>query len=114
MKISIKHNNTAIVIEDNSDLMQPSTSELEAILEKMSMVIKTMETNTEEPSEAPKKGTVSIDFNPSANGVLNGIATINTTTAIMHNFIPNGLNPNDKKCMQCGKAESLHNKLTFL
>jgi hypothetical protein len=114
MKISIKHNNTVIVIEDNSDLMQPSTSELEAILEKMSMVIKTMETNTEEPSEAPKKETVSIGINGnSANGVLNGIV-LNGTTAIMHNFIPNGLNPNDKKCMQCGKAESLHNKLTFL
>jgi hypothetical protein len=113
MKISIKHNNTAIVIEDNSDLMQPSTSELEAILEKMSMVIKTMETNTEEPSEAPKKGTVSIDFNPSANGVLNGI-NVNGSTAIMHNFIPNGLNPNDKKCMQCGKPKSLHNDVTFL
>jgi hypothetical protein len=90
------------------------------------MVIKTMGSNTEEPSEAPKKETLSMGINHSANGVANGYIVngsangvlnginVNGSTAIMHNFIPNGLNPNDKKCMQCGKAESLHNKLTFL
>jgi hypothetical protein len=65
MKISVKHNNTEIVLDDNSDLLQPTAKEVEAMVEKMSLEIQAMQSHEHENVQENKTPDVSnFDINP--------------------------------------------------
>jgi hypothetical protein len=67
MKISVKHNNTEIVLDDNSDLLQPTAKEVEAMVEKMSLEIQAMQSHEHENVQENKTPDVS-NFDLTPNG----------------------------------------------
>jgi hypothetical protein len=110
MKILVKHNNTEIVIDDNTDetTIKYSGAELIKVLEKMSLEIQAIETNYQKLVEE-KKNEIGRNFGSGSGTPQQG--TANGTTN--HFFQPDLPNSSYTKCIFCGREKYEHPKSVF-
>jgi hypothetical protein len=107
MKISIKHNNTEIVIDDNDNgtTIKYSNLELIRMLEKMSLEIQAIETNYHKSLEEPQPTPIHVGGLNIAKGLYPQICV---------DFIPDGFNTTNQKCVNCGLMKIHHPSKTII
>jgi hypothetical protein len=116
MKISIKHNQTEIVIDDNQNgtEIKYSTGEFIKMLEKISLEIQAIETNYAKSLEEPQAETTPIVIPENGGGGKWDVVNVPNGThglehpILSHNFKRKGFLTQDTKCAFCGKDKSLH------
>ena len=101
MKISIRHNNTEIVVDDNNNdtSIKYSKDELIKVIEKMSLEIQAIENNYHKSLDVPQ----STPFGIGGLGIATGFYP-----QICAEFIPDGFNSPNQKCMNCGLMKINH------
>jgi hypothetical protein len=107
MKISIRHNNTEIVIDDNDNgtTIKYSNLELIRMLEKMSLEIQAIETNYAKSLEEPQATPTHVGGLNIAKGLYPQICV---------DFIPDGFNTTNQKCVNCGFMKIHHPSKTII
>ncbi len=107
MKISIKHNQTEIVIDDNDNgtTIKYSNLELIRMLEKMSLEIQAIETNYNKSLEEPQATPIHVGGLNIAKGLYPQICV---------DFIPDGFNTTNQKCVNCGLMKIHHPSKTII
>lgn len=99
MKISIKHNNTEIVVDDSDGTtIEYSTAELMKVIEKMSLEIQEIESNYNEIIEKHQ---------PLPIGV-GGCGFINVGLQTCAEFVVDTINSSATKCMRCNMEKWQH------
>jgi hypothetical protein len=101
MKISIKHNQTEIVIDDNNDetSIKYSTSELIKLLDKMSSEILTIEKNYHKSLEGPQDTPIHVGGLNIGKGLYPQICS---------EFVVDSVNTSQTKCMRCNLEKWQH------
>jgi hypothetical protein len=101
MKISIKHNNTEIIIDDNSDetTIKYSKDELIKILEKMSLEMQAIENNYHKSLDVPQPTPIHV------GGF--GIA-VGSYPQICSEFVVDSVNTSQTRCMRCNMEKWQH------
>jgi len=107
MKISIKHNQTEIVIDDNDNgtTIKYSNLELIKMLEKISLEIQAIETNYAKSLEEPQATPIHVGGLNIGKGLYPQICV---------DFIPDGFNTTNQKCVNCGLMKIHHPSKTII
>lgn len=101
MKISVKHNNVEIVVDDNNDetSIKYSTNELIKVLEKVSLEIQAIESNYAKSLEEAQPTPIHV------GGF--GIA-VGSCPQICSEFVVDSVNTSQTRCMRCNLEKWQH------
>ena len=101
MKISIKHNNTEIVVDDNNNdtSIKYSKDELIKAIEKMSLEIQAIENNYHKSLDVPQSTPIGV----SGFGIATGFYP-----QICAEFVVDSVNTSQTRCMRCNLEKWQH------